>query len=330
MQLIFFKETGKETFNAGYKARADIDYIMTKRGSKSIDVSFAYADIGKIRKAFGYLSLALKLLFIPKGTALLVQYPCRQISTLLSKLARGKRIIYLIHDLEGLRCQDEEQQRRDIATLDKAYKIIAHNRAMKEYLVGKGIGEEQIVTLGVFDYIADSDREPNTDYSAQLCFAGNLNKSVFLDKLPQDITVNLYGLKGDDRAFGDNMRYMGSFPSDEIPFVLDGKYALVWDGDSADTCTGLMGEYTRYNNPHKLSLYICAGKPVIVWRQSAIAEFVIEHGIGIAVDGLSDLQAVVGNIDDEQYGAMLGKVNALREQVIRGDFFDRALEEALR
>lgn len=125
MQVIFFKETAIENFNAGYKARADIDYIMTKRGSKSIDVSFAYADIDKIRKAFGYLSLAFKLLFIPKGTALLVQYPCRQISTLLSKLARGKKIIYLIHDLEGLRRQDEEQQRRDIATLDKAYKIKA-------------------------------------------------------------------------------------------------------------------------------------------------------------------------------------------------------------
>lgn len=329
MQLIFFKETGKETFNAGYKARADIDYIMTKRGSKSIDVSYAYADIGKIHKAFGYLSLALKLLFIPKGTALLVQYPCRQISTLLSKLARGKRIIYLIHDLEGLRRQDEEQQRRDIATLDKAYKIIAHNRAMKEYLVGKGIGEDKIVTLGVFDYIADRDREPNIDYSAQICFAGNLNKSVFLDKLPQDITVNLYGLKDDDREFGDNMRYMGSFPSDEIPFVLDGKYALVWDGDSADTCTGLMGEYTRYNNPHKLSLYICTGKPVIVWRQAAIAEFVIEQGIGVAVEGLSDLSSVIAGIDDEQYGAMQDRVMGLRSQVMQGEFFGRALDKAL-
>ncbi|MCI7401868.1 MAG: hypothetical protein MSH40_04230 [Christensenella sp.] len=329
MQVIFFKETANETFNAGYKARVDIDYIMTKRGSKSIDVSFAYADISKVSKVFGYLFLALKLLFIHKGTALLVQYPCRQISTLLGKLARGKRIIYLIHDLEGLRRQDKEQQHRDIATLGKAYKIIAHNRAMKNYLVGNGISEDKIVTLGVFDYIADKDREPNTDYSAQLCFAGNLNKSVFLDKLPQDITVNLYGLKGDDREFGDNMRYMGSFPSDEIPFVLDGKYALVWDGDSADTCTGLMGEYTRYNNPHKLSLYICAGKPVIVWRQAAIAEFVIEQGIGVAVEGLSDLSSVIEGIDDEQYRAMQDRVMQLRSLVIQGDFFEKALGKAL-
>lgn len=63
------------------------------------------------------------------------------------------------------------------------------------------------------------------------------------------------------------MIWHGSFKPEESPEHLQG----VWDGDSVDTCAGNTGAYLRYNNPHKTSLYLACGMPVIVWKEAAIA-----------------------------------------------------------
>ncbi|NRO11242.1 Beta-1,6-galactofuranosyltransferase WbbI [Lactobacillus helveticus] len=48
------------------------------------------------------------------------------------------------------------------------------------------------------------------------------------------------------------------------------------------------GNYLRYNDPHKLSLYLASGIPVIIWKKAAEAKFVEENKVGITVDSLED------------------------------------------
>ena len=60
----------------------------------------------------------------------------------------------------------------------------------------------------------------------------------------------------------ENETYFGSFLPDELPAALEGGFGLVWDGDSAETCSGVFGEYLRYNNSHKASLYLASGFPL--------------------------------------------------------------------
>ena len=48
-------------------------------------------------------------------------------------------------------------------------------------------------------------------------------------------------------------------------------------------------------------MYLSAGMPVIVWKQAAIADFVLETGVGIAVDDLYSLDEVIGSITKEEY-----------------------------
>ena len=55
---------------------------------------------------------------------------------------------------------------------------------------------------------------------------------------------------------------------------MEGNWGLVWDGNSIDTCSGNFGEYLRLNAPFKFSLYLAAKRPVVVWRESAMAEYV--------------------------------------------------------
>ena len=41
----------------------------------------------------------------------------------------------------------------------------------------------------------------------------------------------------------NKIKYHGSYPSDELPWHLKGAYGLVWDGDTAKTCSGIFGDY---------------------------------------------------------------------------------------
>ena len=101
----------------------------------------------------------------------------------------------------------------------------------------------------------------------------------------------LYGINYDEQNITSlNVEYKGAFLPNEIPSKLEGSFGLVWDGDSTDGCNGASGDYIRYNNPHKLSLYISSCLPVIVWSQAAIADFVRQHNIGFCVDKLIDIR----------------------------------------
>ena len=47
------------------------------------------------------------------------------------------------------------------------------------------------------------------------------------------------------------------------------------------------------------------GIPVIVWKESAEAEFITSNGLGIAVASLKELPDRIAAISDEEYGEML-------------------------
>lgn len=94
--------------------------------------------------------------------------------------------------------------------------------------------------------------------------AGNLSpeKSRYLyklRKLDMDLKFDLYGLNYEQVDFQkENWNYKGVFSPEELVSVLQGDYGLVWDGDELLSCSGSTGEYLKYNNPHKVSLYIAA------------------------------------------------------------------------
>ena len=114
-----------------------------------------------------------------------------------------------------------------------------------------------------------------------------------------------------------------------MPYVLDGQFGIVWDGNSIDSCEGASGNYLRYNNPHKLSLYMAAGIPVITWHEAAIADFVKKHAVGITVRSLRELPEALKAISDKQYEEMKSSILQIQEQVISGYYFNRAIDAAL-
>ena len=110
---------------------------------------------------------------------------------------------------------------------------------------------------------------------------------------------------------------------------LNQSFGLVWDGDSIETCSNRFGEYLKINNPHKLSLYIAAGLPIIIWSGAAEAAFVRENNLGIIVDSLHDMENQLLEMSNSQYDKYVRSVEDISRKIRGGYFMSRAIDSAL-
>jgi len=219
------------------------------------------------------------------------------------KECRAKLTI-LIHDCYLLR-EHRQQDATEQWILKFADKVIAHSEQMARFFVeiSKQIAPKEkmpeMAVLEMFDYRLKGPTptlplEEGVDTTWRVMFAGNLSKAGFVKELGQlPVKFCLYGLPKLDSA-----SYKGAFDGNS-PEGLEGDFGLVWDGNSLDTCTGMLGEYLRFNAPFKLSLYLALGLPVIVWSQSAMATYVMQYHLGICVDSLHELAPKLAALSQE-------------------------------
>ena len=99
---------------------------------------------------------------------------------------------------------------------------------------------------------------------------------------------------------------------------MDGSWGLVWDGISVNRCEGEFGDYLRYNAPHKLSLYIAAGIPIIIWKESGLAEYVIKKNLGVAIGSIADIKNAINKISEEEYKKMLTNIRNESQEIRSG------------
>ena len=275
---------------------------------------------------------------IPDDAVLLLQHPTWQRQSARTKTLRrlkdekNIRIISVMHDVESLRkVYDDSVKQDEFSVIFELTDIfVVHTAAMKEYFLSIGVEAERVVTLGIFDYLAAEPGARQLDKS--ITVAGNLDgkKSPYVEKLRslQDIKIHLFGV-GYAPSEGDkHIVYHGAFPTDEISQALCGGFGLVWDGDSLDTCSGYTGQYLRYNSPHKCSLYLASGLPVILWKEAALAGFVQEHGVGIMVNSLHELPEILADMTEERYNEYLAHIRSVSKALREGANTKRALKAA--
>ena len=82
------------------------------------------------------------------------------------------------------------------------------------------------------------------------------------------------------------------------------------------------------NNPHKLSLYIAVGLPVIIWDEAAEAEFVKRENIGWTVSSLYELPDKLANISEGDYTVMRNNAVRISKKLRDGEYMTRALKNA--
>ena len=335
-------ETTEQFNHAGTKATADISVVAEKMGFQKLYLKMRTTKSGYLAKAQRqvgyYIDWNNCYQAITEGSVVLLQhpfhYPQLTRDKLLYKLKKEKKVkfISVVHDVEELRAfrYNDYYKREFEVMLDIADVIIVHNQVMLDWFVGRGVPREKLVNLKLFDYLIDAPTPKKVDFERSINIAGNLDvtKCGYISQLGQleGVKVNLYGPNFDEKMRQcKNVVYHGSFPVAEIPNQLNKGFGLVWDGDSIDGCKGLSGQYLRYNNPHKMSLYIASGLPIVIWKEAAQAKFVEENGIGICVRNLYELNNAMQQIAEDEYGIMSKKVKALGEKVAEGKFTQAAL-----
>ena len=339
-----------EVATAGSKARDDMDRILQERECLTPLVvttnRWRRGKLNPLTKLLGHVAARLawdrSLKAVSEGDVVVVQFPPRNHSLLLKGAfarvrRRGARFIYMVHDLNCLRYVHHLSRHRagrhvreELDLLPMASGIVAHNAHMADILASQcNVRRESIVELGVFDYLVDDDDQWATvGRNLPVVIAGNLrqSKAGYVYQLRGDVDVRLYGPNLVREALPDHgIEYMGSFDSSELVGVLAGSYGLVWDGSSTNTCSGAFGEYLRINNPHKTSLYLASGMPVIVWNDSAMADFVRAEGVGIAVASLDGLGAALEAVGDEEYELMCRRAREIGASLREGHYTHRAL-----
>ncbi|MFR8033336.1 MAG: hypothetical protein ACLU6W_04860 [Lachnospiraceae bacterium] len=326
--------------HAGAKAREDIATILLQE--KWIPFVVHHSEqkgtLDKLKMAFlTHRDWRYVYKHIPAGADLILQYPLAmypKVSMLaipiLKKLKeKNVRRIFLIHDLESLRGGDSSRER---AFLNEADVIIAHNSHMIQYLRNIGYKNKKMISLDIFDYLMkESDCcHKNIDDWKTVAIAGNLRKDkagyvYLLDKLNADVRFYLYGPNYEGKEEGKNVTYQGQYSPEQLPEKLQCGFGLVWDGPSLEKCGGNMGKYLKYNNPHKTSLYLASGIPVIIWKEAAMADLINEKQVGLVVDSLEDISDKFRKLQEEEYTKLKKNAEKLGKQLRTGAMLKTAI-----
>ncbi|MBR4618532.1 MAG: hypothetical protein IKO49_04420 [Bacilli bacterium] len=327
MKVISQYEVNKQ--NAGPKAKIDVESILHKEYNALLRPLKIKRDLNsKINLLFFRIK---KFFYIVRNKYIddisVYQLPFNKSCKYNIK---SEKSIGLIHDIEGLRNNDEMLLKREIELYQNFDVIISHNSLMTNFLKEHGLNKP-IVNLEIFDYlVANNTKEKNIKHTntKKVAFAGNFNKALFLSELEEEkmnFDINLYGV-GKYNENNKKYHYFGSFLPDELPLSMTGDLGLVWDGgiDNSNINNNFLN-YTKYNNPHKLSCYIAAGLPVIVWKEAACAKFVEDNNIGYTISNIYD----INNIDLSDYQEKLKNVKKIKKKLTSGYYTITAVEKAL-
>lgn len=273
----------------------------------------------------------------PFDATVVVQWPVYSYlhkGLLRALLLRRARIICLTFDIDGLRDKNDQLFKNEIRYLSRFRNFIFNNEAMYKKLA-PFLKIDNHSLFHLLDY-KNNFSPPVRGKEPIVVFAGNLAKSKFLEKLATDpmhtpkVKLHVYGNPGVNLVTGGKVILKGSYGPEELTDKLEGSFGLVWDGPDTETCSGGFGEYLRYNSPHKLSLYIAAGLPVIIWEQAEVSPWVKEKNIGVSINNLEEIDQKIESISENDYREMQSTIRGIAENIRKGFYLRTALEKFLK
>lgn len=327
------------SFNAGNKARNDINLILNLAFKYDAIKIHEYEGSHSIQQICTNIYFTISdwiniLIKVSRNDTLIIQYPLptyAKVAALSIPFVRlihskGVKIILFVHDVQRLQYNGFNNDEFFFSISDV---IISHNKYMTSYI--KQFTSAKIFNLEIFDYLIDGNLSPANINGIDI--AGNLDpsKAQYIYKASRHLPglpLNLYGANFVSEECNIDW-YRGKYLPDELVHHLTGKFGLVWNGNSIDGCDGVSGEYLRYNNPHKLSLFLALGKPVFIWSAAAEADFVVKHGVGFAVDNLYQVIDIYNSLANEQYIEICSNVHVLSERLRSGFYTKKAISKAV-
>jgi len=338
-----------KNYNAFAKSKMDIEETFKRKNFQAIEF-FKDSRNGAVRlislkKLFHLLFLEDKtiyensIVFFQSGSGVDLI-----ISPAIKRIFRNSKRVIMIHDVESLRFGKINVPRERMVFSNFTHAICASD-AMAEFLK-KSLGfKGKIYTYGLLDYLIEDEKYdslsktidfPSLQEKFKVIYAGNLSswKAPFIYKFvqkmnPTKFVINLYGKGYHGPTKDDVLEFKGAFPPNELPGKLDGHFGLVWDGKDISKPSGNTGKYLHYNSPHKASLYIVSGLPLIVWKGAAAYKLVEQYNIGFGIDSLLELDERLKGITQEQYATWRANIPNLAKQLANGQSLGRVIDQIL-
>lgn len=336
--ICYLSRNYKNISSSGYKAKTDMEDLMQAWGYRNIGLKRTFYKNVALSFVLTLAGVLKAVCSMKKGCILVLQYPLKKYFTFICRAAhyKGGRVVILVHDLGAFR-RKKLTVLQEMKRLEHADYIIATNPAMQQWIENRHC-RVPVGHLTVWDYLSDA-RPASQEKSCpiyRVVYAGALSrrKNSFLYRWGENIngyTVNLYGsgFNLDEAKGKEHFRVKGFVPSDTLIATVEGDFGLVWDGDSTDSCCGNFGEYLRINTPHKTSLYLRCGLPVIIWENAALASFIRQNGLGLCIARLEDLNRILPGITADDYLEMKNNVMRVSEKIASGTYFRQAVDEAV-
>ncbi|WP_125768737.1 sugar transferase [Lapidilactobacillus wuchangensis] len=329
------------TRDATRQAKADIAQIAKKMGYQISNI-FRYNDAGESDQALSSRIDGITAAIAP-GDLLVYQYPSLNSARFETRFielmhVRNVKVICLIHDVLTLRNQPDTAVFLDeIAYFNSCDVLIVHNQRMAAKLQELGV-TTKMVYQQLLDYLDDNHDDSRytispANFQRGAVIAGNILKSDYLSQWHYQTPITVFGVSDaattEELQANPQVNYLGSRPRWDLIQELPQTFGLAWDSNTPEF---RYRDYTQYNHPHKVSMYLAHGLPVIVWRQAAVAELIVQNHLGIAIDNLDQLDHVLAALSDQQIATMLTNVSHFG-QLLRDGWFTRqglqAAEQAL-
>lgn len=324
----------------GYKAKTDIELIMKENNFHNLGLQQKFND----NKIYGFfynlISVFKAIVSVKKDDILVIQYPLKKYYFILSYMAqlKGAKVVALIHDLGCFRRKKltvEQEKKR----LEYTNHLIVLSDKMKEFVI-KEKYKQSLSVLHLWDYLNDTIPQPSRypqPNHIDILYVGTLkeNQHGFIYKwdnttLTSSLNFDIYGsyFNFENIKYKKQFKYHGLKDSSLIIQDTKAHYGLLWYGVDTDSISGAYGEYLKYNTSHKISLYIHAHIPLIVWSKASFADFTRKYNIGICVDTLDTLEQQLQTISEDEYNQMVENTKYLSEKIQKGYYFMTAYKQA--
>ncbi|KRM71162.1 hypothetical protein [Lacticaseibacillus brantae] len=325
-------------FDASAKSRLDISAIGAANGYELLHI-FDYNDNGepdtaKIARIDGITAA------VGAGDIVVIQHPAwigAKFDTFFidQMNKRGALPILWIHDIDSWRFDHmKTAEKNSTEYFNKAAAIIVHGQAMADRLHDEGVNVPLI--LQPFNDYLDDDHswdkyESNINsFHRSVVMAGNLLKSQAL-LLNWDLETPVIAFGATTPQFREQLNQMskvtfaGGFGQWELANRLPHAFGLAWDSNMAGS---YYEDYTHYNHPHKVSLYLSHGLPVIVSKASGVAPVIEANHLGFAIDDIHEIDQVIRETPDDVIADILDSTARVGRLLRDGWFTTNALLQA--
>ena len=204
--------------------------------------------------------------------------------------------------------------------------LIVPSEKMKKRLLEEGLENPKILIQGMWDH-PHSLALYKPIFKREIFFAGSLERFPGLLNWSHPIPLRVFSNQPIGKNQAPTFIVEGWKRDEELLLELSkGGFGLVW-GTTENP--GENRDYYGMNLSHKVSTYLAAGIPVIVPKNLSTMQFIVEQGLGFAVETLEEASQLVSSITEEEYRDMTARIEMFSYLLKEGYFTKKILVEAI-